>query len=337
MIKRVFKKALRKLKKLFPKLFVQYQYLRAEVITQYKQLPEKYRKSNLVGYMFNYFIFGCSVDEYNCLFFENRNVKSKREFVTMRKNRKLDKMFNSDEANKILWNKNLFNEYFSQFNQRVSLMIEPDTTDEAINSFIKKCEGKDVILKPTYMYYGIGVHKAESLDEIKQLRDEGKRYVAEEMISNCKELAKLNESSLNTLRCVTCLDAKAEVHFIAIALRLGSRGAIMDNFYGGGIGYHVDVETGFVDRKGMDVLGNDNYLRHPSSGVVMPGFQIPRFEEMKEYVKRVAKHLPDARYVGWDIAVTPDSFEVIEGNVSPSAELSQCDQKGVLKRILSYR
>lgn len=337
MIKRVFKKALRKLKKLFPKLFVQYQYLRAEVITQYKQLPEKYRKSNLVGYLFNYFIFGCSVDEYNCLFFENRNVKSKREFVTMRKNRKLDKMFNSDEANKILWNKNLFNEYFSQFNQRVSLMIEPDTTDEAINSFIKKCEGKDVILKPTYMYYGIGVHKAESLDEIKQLRDEGKRYVAEEMISNCKELAKLNESSLNTLRCVTVIDNKGEVRFITIALRTGGRGAVVDNVLAGGTYYHVDIDTGIIDRKGMDAFGNDCYLKHPSSGVVMPGFQIPRFEEMKEYVKLLAKHLPNARYVGWDVAITLDSFEVIEGNVSPGACSMQCDQKGVFKRILSCK
>lgn len=80
----------------------------------------------------------------------------------------------------------------------------------------------------------------------------------------------------------------------------------------------------------MDALGNDNYLFHPASGIAMPGLQIPRFNEMKAFVVQLAHHLPGARYVGWDIAITPEGFEVIEGNVSPGACSLQCGQIGVL-------
>lgn len=311
-------------------------YFRDEVVRPYRMFPKQYREVSFFTYCYNYVRFGCSVDEFNCLKFYERNAKSKKTFVTMRKNRKLDKLFNTAEVNKILWDKGLFNDYFKQFNHRSYIPINPNTTDEQLADFVN-ANITGYLVKPDELYYGKGIYKSCGIEELKKLRDSGNSFVVEEIISNCSELAALNPTSLNTLRCVTCLDKNDEVHFITIALRTGGKGAVVDNVLSGGTYYHVDIETGIVDSKGMDAFGNSHYLKHPASEVVMPGFTIPRFGEVKEYVTKLVRHIPDAKYVGWDIAITPDGLEVIEGNVSPGACSLQCDEVGRYKKILSFK
>lgn len=185
------------------------------------------------------------------------------------------------------------------------------------------------------MYYGFGIRKVSSLDELKALRDSGKSFIVEKLLSNCSELNRFNDSSLNTFRVVTCIDKKKEVHIVTILLRTGCKGAIIDNLKGGGVCWHIDLNTGVIDCPGRDGDGN-SYVTHPTSGVIGPGFRVPRFEELKSFAIALAKHLPEARYVGWDIAITPDGMEVIEGNVCPSAELIQCNGIGLYDEIKSY-
>lgn len=114
----------------FPKLYRCLGLFRAEVLRPYNSLPKQYRKTSFLGYLWNYLLYGCDVGEYNCFCFQDRNSKSKKEFVTIRKNRKLDKMFNTSEANKILWDMASFNDYFRHFNKRSYLAINQNTTDE---------------------------------------------------------------------------------------------------------------------------------------------------------------------------------------------------------------
>ena len=46
----------------------------------------------------------------------------------------------------------------------------------------------------------------------------------------------------------------------------------------------------------------------------MVGFHLPKFEELKLYVTRLSQVCPQARYVGWDIAITPSGFALVEMN-----------------------
>lgn len=203
-------------------------HLRDELVRPYFACPKQSRKVSLISYFYNYMRFGCSIDEYNCLKFYERNTKSKKDFVTIRKNRRLDKLFNTNEANKILWDKGLFNDYFKQFNHRSYLKIMSDTSDEQIEKFVVS-NPLGYLVKPDDLYYGKGIYKSSGVDELKKLKISGKSFIVEELVKNCPELASLNPSSLNTLRCVTCLDKNGDVHFIAIALRTGGKGAVVDN------------------------------------------------------------------------------------------------------------
>lgn len=155
------------------------------------------------------------------------------------------------------------------------------------------------------------------------------------MVENEKSLKELNPTSLNTCRVVTCIDKKQKPHIVTIVLRTGSKGAIIDNARGGGSFYHIDLSTGIIDSPGRDSYGN-YYVVHPTSNILMPGFKIPNFDSLKQYSLELASRLPNAKYVGWDIAITPNGFEVIEGNVCPSSELIQCNGEGLYKDIKNY-
>lgn len=322
--------------KLFPTLVRSIGLFKAEVLSEYKELKMggvKLSHLDLIKSIYNYLVYGSSLSESYFLHFDNLSAKGKNQFVTMRRNRKLDKLFNSSAANKILWDKVSFNKYFASFIERPFLNVDIHTSDAELEEFFHK--SNKGIAKPNDLYYGIGVRKINTLQDLKDLRNSGTSFIVEGLLTNHPDLNVFNDSSLNTLRVVTCIDTQGKVHIVAILLRTGCKGALIDNLKGGGVCWHVDISTGVIDSPGRNGLG-EYFVTHPTSGKCGPGFKIPCFEELKQIVVKLALHLPEARYVGWDIAITPDGLEVIEGNVCPSAELIQCNGKGLLNQIKMF-
>ncbi len=328
--------------KLFPRFYLSLALAKREVWDEYQQLREYsdncmsswggVKQYDLITYAANYLIHGATPFEYTVLDFARLNGKAKREFITMRRNRRLDGKFNDTESNKILWDKGSFNKYFSKFIHREYLYIDDTTKDAEIQQFHSALKGGRYIVKPNDLFYGQGISTGDSYEELICIRNQGNPTIVEELMVNDPELSVLNKSSLNTFRVVTCIDRSGQVHILAILLRTGRAGAVIDNMLGGGTCYHVDIDTGVVDGLGRDAFGND-YLKHPTSGVIMPGFKVSRIEEIRNFAVQVAKCLPKARYVGWDIALTTKGLELIEGNVTPSAELIQCNKIGLYPTI----
>ena len=251
----------------------------------------------------------------------------------MRRSRRIDKKYNSKEENEILWDKAKFNNFYSDFIKRKWLYITNNTSDESIRNFFDSLSEKKFIIKPNNMYYGKGIVVRNGIEELYEIKKRG--GIVEELIKNKQELLDLNPTSLNTIRVVTVVDNNNIPHIVAMALRTGGKGEVIDNARGGGSFYHIDKETGIVDSQGYDTLSN-SYTLHPTSNIVMPGYKIPRFDEVVQYSKKLALKLPKARFVGWDIAVTDDGIEVIEGNHAPGANVMQSDKVGVYKNIKRY-
>ncbi len=55
-------------------------------------------------------------------------------------------------------------------------------------------------------------------------------------------------------------------------------------------------------------------MKHPVTGEVIVGFQIPFWNQIIELVKELAYVVPQVRYVGWNIAITEKRPILIEGN-----------------------
>lgn len=237
----------------------------------------------------------------------NRYMTINRYFIMRRH---FDKeLFKSLSGDKI-------NEYaiYRNFIKREWIEICPSTSEKRINDFLEK--HKEAILKPNNGEQGHGILKItiEDMETVlSMLQKKDCSFVLEEVLQNSKELAIINPTSLNTLRVYTLIDKYGKAHILAAMLRVGRKGVNVDNWGSGGIGYNFDLETGIVDQCGRDKQ-NQPYIYHPDTNVRMLGFQYPYWGKLKEFVYSLCKVEPKALFVGWDIALTPAGFELVEMN-----------------------
>lgn len=231
--------------------------------------------------------------------------------------------------------KHRFNARFHEYVQRDWLYM-PDASDEDVRAFIAR--NPAFLTKADALTQGKGIerHQSQSLDVDAFLRTyRAQPVLLEALIRQHPALAALNPTSVNTIRIVS-VRREQDVLLPGACLRAGGSGSCVDNFHKGGVGYPLDMETGIVSGLGRGVQGRPVFLRHPSTGHIMPGFQVPRWEELKERVRQAA--LSSAvGYIGWDVAVTEDGLEFVEGNVStPDPVLIQLDDNGLYPRIKEF-
>ena len=74
-------------------------------------------------------------------------------------------------------------------------------------------------------------------------------------------------------------------------------------------------------------------FRHPVSKVVIPGYQIPNWDGVIDYAKKLANVMPEGRYIGWDIVILANDYDVIEGNLHPGQDFQACDGIGRWEQI----
>lgn len=121
------------------------------------------------------------------------------------------------------------------------------------------------------------------------------------------------------------------------SIRVGGKGAEIDNYHAGGVGYPIDIASGIVFKPGVDIMGN-RCLFHPSTQAKVVGFQIPRWKELKQFVAEAAMVYPQVSQVAWDIAVTDNGFELIEANLQGNSGFMQApSEEGKLRIIERYR
>lgn len=70
--------------------------------------------------------------------------------------------------------------------------------------------------------------------------------------------------------------------------------------------------------------------------MVIPGFQVPRWDEAVELVTRLANVIETNNYVGWDIALTDKGWVMIEGNPRGQFVIQYAIKMGVKKELENY-
>lgn len=84
----------------------------------------------------------------------------------------------------------------------------------------------------------------------------------------------------------------------------------------------IDSEKSILkgDAYGMNCA---RYEVHPYSHIKFDGFIIPHFDECISIIKEIVYYEPDARYVGWDLAIAQNGIELLEGNIPPGEDITQ--------------
>lgn len=207
--------------------------------------------------------------------------------------------------------------------------------DEKI--FIKPNEGSEgkgiVVLAKNGdgKYYDVADHKILDIAYLENLKKIG-NYIAEEGIQQHPAVSSIHSDSVNTIRFFT--EYRAGKIFIHLAImRFGANKSHVDNAHSGGMFCNVDLESGKINACALDLQFKE-YAQHPTSGVVFDGFQIPFWQETCDMIRKSVFKLRQIKYLGWDVAITPDGPLVIEVNGNPDPAMSQIAH-GPLKEKLN--
>ncbi len=134
----------------------------------------------------------------------------------------------------------------------------------------------------------------------------GDNFVAQEVVKQCDEMVRLNESSVNTLRIYT-LAINGRTSILHSAIRVGQKGARVDNFMAHSCG--VAITHGVV---GKAVNGNREWIDNING---IPLSELGDFSFVKDIedilVDEHTKLFPFSRFIGWDIAVEKGHQPVI--------------------------
>lgn len=137
-------------------------------------------------------------------------------------------------------------------------------------------------------------------------------WVVEERIRQCEEMAQWNESSVNTVRLPSFM-SKTGFKVLCPAFRTGRKGSVVDNAAQGSVVAGIDIATGSIITDGVDEFGH-TFVKHPDSGLVFKGWQIPCWKELLETAEQAHRAIPHHKYIGWDFALTEKGWVLIEGN-----------------------
>ena len=212
------------------------------------------------------------------------------------------------------------------------------TGADQLISFLDRMPDSDIVIKPTHGAHGRGIrflsHRGgcwsdeagrivtarEILQAVREDR-EFSDFVIQERVRPHPELARLSGTDyLQTARIITVVSegAGAEVAFGAMKLIGGS--ATTDNVDAGSKGNmvgEISLSTGrlnWVRAPRPDGVGIMEATRHPVTGAVLPGFQLPFWPETLDLARRAAMAFLPLVTIGWDVAITPDGPLLIEGN-----------------------
>lgn len=246
--------------------------------------------------------------------FYNLNKNERKTYLTRGKNNEIVRRFNNKSFFHQFENKTEFNKLFNKYLNRDWLVL--DNNVEELIEFIK--EHNAIIVKPVDATGGNGVEKFTYIndEESKKLYDkliENNQLLVEDCIKQHRDMNKLYEKSVNTLRMFTFI-RNGQAHFLQAVLKIGN-GGVVDNFSSGGMYTYVD-ENGTVFVEAID--RDDNiFYEHPISKTKIVGFKVPMFKEAVNLVKECAKVVPEVSYVGWDVAISENGPVIVEGNCFP--------------------
>ena len=307
---------------------------------------EKSGKNKLITF---FDMLGCSIkygagyNDYIIFEFYKIKAKQRKTYLTRLKNKRMVMTLNDEKYSYIFDEKNVFDKKFKDFMGREIL----DLADIGYKEFEKFVQGKeDFFAKPYIGESGKGIEKIHIADYdsteslYKYITNPEKNFgVIEEVIVQHPQAAKIYPYSLNCLRVVTLVN-NGEAHILYSVFKMGNNGKFVDNLENGGLACHFDLEKGMITGQGH-TSALVNYDKHPSTGIKFVGYELPYMNEVKEMVKKAAMVIPEFRYVGGDVCITPNGPAIVEGNDYPAYDFPQLpdDDKpriGLIPLIESY-
>lgn len=305
-----------------------------ERFNKYAPKAQQRYKVSYVHLLFDYFCSylqtKCSVKDYFNYQFYLMNSLGKKQYVTGVRIQKWFNKNNNKETMRVLANKPDALMLFKDYINRDWCDQTYHNTEEEYQAFSKK--HPRAIVKPLALSGGKGIEIVDtaSPDGVSSLYEycKANNLMVEELIIQTEQMSRLISSSVNTVRVIYFKD-----RVIGAVLRMGRSGMDVDNASSGGVYAEVDIETGIVCSLAYNYDG-DTFVRHPDTGCVIPGFEIPKWNEVTKFVISAAKLVKGIPLIGFDIAITDFGPTIIEANSNPDPFILQNPKREGIAQII---
>ena len=190
------------------------------------------------------------------------------------------------------------------------------TREEAIAICLK--EERFIVKFTTFSHGGKSIHVFEkgevSEEAVRRFFDEyGMNFIVQDLVEQHEELAKLNPTSLNTLRVISFF-FKGKVHILSSQLRIGGEGARVDNYSSDGFACNVNPD-GRLNERAVSKAGWTT--RHPR-GFDFKDVVVPCYDKVIRTIEKESAKLSHLGIIGWDFGIDKNGEPVfIELNVFP--------------------
>lgn len=259
--------------------------------------------------------YGSGYNDYLTFQFYDMEDELRDTYMTRIRNKKFVSHVNKDEYTHYFDNKNEFNVLFKDFIKRDFIDVQNDPIEKYEEFFNKHDKGFAKMLDLT-CGDGAEIIEMKDFEEPKAFYDyvnEKGFAVIEEVLQNHPDINNIYPDAINTMRMITLIDDDGNPNLLYAAQKFGNEGRFVDAY---GLHGPVDCNTGKlrIPFESGDVTKHETYFAHPVTGEKILGFQIPFFEEAKKLVLDASLVIPEVRYIGWDVAITPNGPVIIEGN-----------------------
>lgn len=267
--------------------------------------------------------YGAGYYDYLMFGFYDMNGRQRDTYLTRVRNKKIMDLMNDPAFSDEFDDKLRFNKTFAAYLGRKTLNGET-ATEEELAEFLRGQEA--IFAKINHGDCGRGVEKLyvkdfdSPADMLAYIREHG-LVVLEHVLPQHEDMARLHPSSVNTMRILTDL-VDGQVHIAYITVKMGRGSGVCDNSGQGGILCRVDPQSGKIISPATDDYFNV-YEKHPDTGIVLQGYQLPMVDRAVAMAKEAALVFPQVGHVGWDMAITPTGPAIIEGNEFPGTDLCQ--------------
>ncbi len=158
--------------------------------------------------------------------------------------------------------------------------------------------------------------------EIEKLfKEMGANFIFQAAVKQHPDIAKLNPSSLNTIRVVSFFFER-EVYILSCIFRVGAPNAKVDNVGAGGYACPVQMD-GHLQTKAVNRKAE--WVEENSAGIRFDDVVVPEFDKVIETVQFAHKRLAHFKLIGWDMTVDIHGEPVmIEYNTCPGANQISC-------------
>ena len=296
--------------------------------------------------VYDFWAYGNTISEEFCFNFLYKTHAEKKLYTTFRTRLNLLYKINDRSLAYIFHDKYETYERFNDYYLRDVVKISGVSDYEKFQEFVLK--HPVFVLKPLASSLGRGVRKVDvrdyaSVDSLfSELLAQGasmldvsfyddRSFIVEELIDQDLHMAAIHPSSVNAVRVPTLRLKDGNVRVLYPWVKIGANNQFVSSTAFGTYDAGIDVKTGIINTDGYKENG-EKLAVHPITGVVFRGYVVPRWDELMQLTIRLAKSLPPSiNYIGWDMALTPKGWCIMEANFTGDFMWQLFQERGFLK------